>query len=282
MGLDVYVYRCPDRAAARASEAEFEKISMKVSAKLRQRLFGSTDWKAMDNYPQEKRDEFWRLQKEETAPARERLGIPEEGYGHSTDEKIEQDSAKHPKHYFKIGYFRSSYNDGGFNSYAQRLGIPSLNEIFDNEDGEYEFVPDWAKARDAAVDALTVLRKKDFGFDVVSIEPNVFLGPPKITSDNEALLAFRKQFDTWADRKDGNGFTAYENGEGMFNVKGMTIHAAIPGICTKMRQPIPCTYLVVKRDEENWYAQALEIVIETCNYVLEQPDRANYYLHWSG
>lgn len=280
MGLDVYVYRCPDRAAARASEAEFEKISETVSAKLRQRLFGSTDWKAMDNYPQEKRDEFWRLQKEETAPVRERLGIPEQGYGHSTDEKIERDSAKHPEHYFKIGYFRSSYNDGGFNAYARRLGIPSLNGIFDNEGGEYEFVPDWAKARDAAVNALTVLRKKDFGFDVFEVAPNVFSGPPLITNENEALATFKKQFDQWQEEQ--NGFESYSNGEGHYMRKGCTIHAALPGTKDFLGRALTCTYLVVKRDEENWYAQALEIVIETCNYVLEQPDRDHYYLHWSG
>jgi hypothetical protein len=281
MGLDVYVYRCPDRAAARASEAEYEKLSEEVSSRLREQMFGTADWKGFDKYPQEKRDEFWSLYRQECEPLKRRFGMSTgEWSGHSTDEKIERDSTKHPEHYFKIGYFRSSYNDGGFNAYARRLGIPDLNEIFDNEDSEYEFVPDWAKARDAAIDALAVLRKKDFGFDVFSIEPNIFLGVPEITNENEALLAFKKQFDTWTDRKDD--FRSYENKEGRFDVNGLTIHAAIPGMCKKLGTSIPCTYLVVKRTEENWYAQALEIVIETCNYVLEQPNREHYYLHWSG
>ncbi len=39
---------------------------------------------------------------------------------------------------------------------------------------------------------------------------------------------------------------------------------------------------MMKREGPNWYEQALEVVIETCNWVLEQPDRDQLYMHWSG
>lgn len=277
MGLDVYVYRCPDRESARFNEKEYEKATERIGATLRTKLFGSSDWKSI---PEGRWDEYWNLHKQECEPFRQRFGMKEDGYSHSTDEKIEQPSSKHPEHYFKIGYFRSSYNDGGFNAYARRLGVPDLNAIFANEDSEYEFVPDWAAARDRAAEALSLLRQKDFGFDVFDVAPNLFAGPPTIMSEKQALDLFKKQFDEWQVQPDG--FDSYSNSEGHYMRKGCTIHAALPGMKDFIGRPTPCTYLVVKRDEENWYAQALEVVIETCNYVLEQPDYANYYLHWSG
>jgi hypothetical protein len=35
-------------------------------------------------------------------------------------------------------------------------------------------------------------------------------------------------------------------------------------------------------DNTQWYEQALEIVIETCEYVLAQPHPETYVTHWSG
>jgi hypothetical protein len=33
---------------------------------------------------------------------------------------------------------------------------------------------------------------------------------------------------------------------------------------------------------KSWYQQALEVVVETCEWVLGQPDPSKYLLHWSG
>jgi len=280
VGLDVYLYRCPDRKLARFNEAEYEKATDGIRARLMKDRFGIDGWSAFDKLTQPDKDEFWRLYKAEKAPIAERLGIDDERSSHVSDQKIEIDSKFHPKHYFKIGYLRSSYNQGGFNSYARRLGIPDLADIFDNEDGEYEFTPDWVASKERAVDALAQLREKDFGFDVVCVDPN-FLKPPTITDENQALAAFKQQFDSWQG-PNASSFESYENSTGWFIKDGRTIHAAIPGFREMLGRPIPCTYLVTKRDDENWYAQALEIVIEMCNWVLEQPDRDQLYMHWSG
>jgi Cu+-exporting ATPase len=47
-------------------------------------------------------------------------------------------------------------------------------------------------------------------------------------------------------------------------------------------------YLAIKRDVSKhpdagfgWYIQAMEIVVETIDYVLAQPDKEDYYFHWS-
>lgn len=49
---------------------------------------------------------------------------------------------------------------------------------------------------------------------------------------------------------------------------------------------VPCMYMVYKASAEDteYYEQALEIVAETCEYVLKQPkkDQNKFYLHWSG
>ncbi len=41
-------------------------------------------------------------------------------------------------------------------------------------------------------------------------------------------------------------------------------------------------FVVYEVDDLDWYLQALDIVVETCDYVLAQPDINKYVLHWSG
>lgn len=282
MGLDIYLYRCPDRKLARFNEKEYEKATEGIGERLRKQMFGSTDWAAFDKAEQSVKDQFWQLYKSEKEPFAARFGIDDERSSHVTDEKIEMDSALYPKHYWKIGYLRSSYNDGGFNSYARRIGIPDLGELLGNEEGEYEFSPDWSATKKRALAALATLREKDFDFDVESVKPNIFSGVPTFRDENSVLEAFRKQHKQWADRKENDGFEAYSNSDGIFWTKGISIYAAVPGIETMLGRDLPCTYLVVKHDGANWYAEALEILVENCNWVLEQPNREQLYLHWSG
>ncbi len=45
----------------------------------------------------------------------------------------------------------------------------------------------------------------------------------------------------------------------------------------------PAPYLVFEApDILAWYVEALEIVAETVDWVLAQPDPDCYYMHWSG
>jgi len=51
------------------------------------------------------------------------------------------------------------------------------------------------------------------------------------------------------------------------------VRAVIPG-----KEDI---YIVHKDSGLGWYVEALEIVVETIEYVLNQPDPETYYLVWS-
>jgi hypothetical protein len=48
------------------------------------------------------------------------------------------------------------------------------------------------------------------------------------------------------------------------------------------------TYLVCASDEpekkieDDWYLQALEVLLESCDWILAKPDPQSYYVHWSG
>lgn len=58
---------------------------------------------------------------------------------------VNMPSKKYPNHYFRIGYFRSSYNSSGINYVLRdRLGI-DLYDIFDAKDSGYYVEPDWIK-----------------------------------------------------------------------------------------------------------------------------------------
>ena len=280
MGLDVYLYRCPDRQFAKAQEEEYERESEAVSESMSARLLppGESWSKRFDSLPEDRQKAYWAERSELLAPIQARLGMDDDSCQHASVEQIELPSKLHPDHYFRIGYFRSSYNGGGFNSYARRLGIPTLNDIMGADD-ECEFTPDWRASRERAQTALQQLRAKDFGFDVDCIRPNPFL-EQEIGSENAALETFRKEQERWAGRE--NGFESYMNGNGTFWTKGQQIYAAIPGTTEFLSRKIPCVYLIYKREGENWYAQALEVVIETCDWVLEQPNVEQFYLHWSG
>jgi len=63
------------------------------------------------------------------------------------EEKIEIDSEKYPEHMFKIGYMRSSYNSGGFNSVVREIVGHDLYWLFAVKDvNEYIVRPDWKVA----------------------------------------------------------------------------------------------------------------------------------------
>jgi len=98
------------------------------------------------------------------------------------------------------------------------------------------------------------------------------------------------------------GDEGYSNRAGHFFLKeGIEAVAFIPGIQRIFREQ-PCMYVVTRKKKEHvvgnrkitevvdkldrgvdrdWYLKALEIVQETIEYVLKQPDPQNYYLHWS-
>ena len=258
MGLDVYLYKCPDRAAADEAEKLHEE-------------FSELAWNAHEKY-----EDFTEAEKEEARQKCDEydrmIGIVD--YRHISREKIEIDSAKYPEHYFKVGYFRSSYNESGFNSLMQTLGFPTLYDLFEVVDRETDGVHDWQKCRENVAKALN-----DFSnyvtsgmgrFSVMSIRDGI----DKVGSEHEALETFKENF---LDKRNDD-FRDFSGRQGQFHLDGIKCFAFIPG---KTRWG-ECMYVVYEHDGLSWYLQALEIVLETIDFILAQPDKEQYYLVWSG
>lgn len=307
MGLDVYLHKA-DRSVAEVRKAK-EKADRDYDA------IGNEVLKRLGV------DKFEALTKEQhgdyfggvKAICKER-GLGEYGEPLGLEEKIEIDSTKYPKHYFKVGYFRSSYNGGGFDRVMDRYGLPGLDEIFPVENletgegfdanppsggDEYFRTVNWKWSREKAAKALADFRTKldaDGAYSVIRVQPNMFgASPDQPKSDAEALAHWKTERDKQKGRKPDPFFgNHYSNGIGEFAHDGLKVVALLPGLDTMFGQPRQCTYVVVevepyvdretgeKMGPYESYVRSLEIVVETCDYVLAQPDPERFYFHWSG
>jgi len=183
------------------------------------------------------------------------------------DEYIEFPSKKYPDHSFKVGYFRSSYNESGINYVLWSRGLPDLWEIFDAKSGE--FVPDWEKSLERAKQLLADLRRSyeelPFG---VSYMPVVSCN---VEDPKKAFEVFKR----YKERK--APFDSFINKDGFFFMKEpVQVHAIIPGKGT-----IFIIHSIVDAHVA-FYTQAVEIVVETIEYVLgeDSPAPSLHKLHW--
>lgn len=269
MGLDVYLKKCPDIAAADAAEAEFEKRTEGVWA---------------DAVTKEDRDA--KLQ----AVANE-LGTDTWGT-HASRESVEINSTIDPENMFKIGYFRSSYNEGGINSVLRNLGLPDLYAIMGADNDGNDFAPDWEASLERVNDVIARYEQHLSGamgkYSVRTVRPMWEFG---VKDEAGALALFQEQLDNQA--KFSSGMTHYSNRDGEFMLTGMKV----VGVVTKQFTPTgnsnpldallnsPSVFLIYEKESDgkpDWYLTALKIVRETCEYVIAQPDRQNYYMVWSG
>lgn len=272
MGLDIYLYRYdkPRQQVERENE-KWEAASSAIYTKLKAQ-FGDGKWS-------DSQHKTWSTEEAEEAKKFGRVG---KWHDNPSEVKIEENSAKYPDHLFKVGYFRSSYNESGINGILRdRIG-QDLYDILGVSHDAYVQRPNWKAALtrcESAIDQLSaVLRDKPFA--VTCVSGNFFNGPSKVDSA-QALEIASKELSM---PRGTEHFTSYNNRDGAFFTKGLTIYAAIHGTdCLGQ----PATYLVTKDDGEGdeglaWYVHALEIVAETCRYVIAQPDPSKFYLHVSG
>lgn len=90
-------------------------------------------------------------------------------FAHGMQDYIEP-SKRHPENYFKIGYFRSSYNEGGINNVLDLLDLPDLYDIFEVEDShEYYQKIDWGRAKELVTRLLDTFRPLAQKYFVVNI-----------------------------------------------------------------------------------------------------------------
>lgn len=265
MGLDIYLYRYDDYKKTKELEDKYEEFSSKL-------------WEEAGEYgelSQEKKDEISK-KCEEFALSN---GLDKYGSDDKGKTSIEMEYEKDPKHYFRIGYFRSSYNSSGINRILKNFGLPELSDIFGRtEEDDYHFQPNW---EESLVRCEKVLEDfKNVGpYRVNHVSQNMF-SQPEIHSEKEALDIFLEELGKHNDRKDDGERFNYSNKHGEFNIaEPIKVLAMIPGTYRIFNQQ-PCVYVVTESDNQ-WYITALEIVIETIKYVLSKDDKENYCLHWS-
>lgn len=278
MGLDVYLYKVHMPVEElEAFQAAHEKIS-------------ETEWgdKPYESYSDDDKNSVRdRVTAMQAALVAER-GVPvfdagSETYRYQTigEECIERPSEKHPDHLFKVGYFRSSYNDGGINSVARVHDVPSLYDVFEPND-EYHVKPNWKELRtraESAREKWTDAANRAGDFRVMQIRS--FRGGNAIGSEAEALQIFLNEQARVPNRSDDY---CYENQHGLFVTGGIDVRSLMIGVDRDgLMKNEPCVYAIVKCKENPllWYVRAWEIVIETCDYVLSQPDPERFILHWS-
>lgn len=261
MGLDVYLYRYENFEDTMSREAKFDKFSEDMWNE-------AGDWNLLTN---ERKNEI----KEIISNYARKYKLNEDGEDTINKQEIELDSKLYPDMYFKIGYFRSSYNPGGINNVLRNYNLPDLYVIFENHSEEYIQKPNWHVALDNINDVIDKFSKvKPYRVTEVS---QLFLDG-QVKSERDAYNVFITELDK---SKEYERSFNYSNKFGDFYLEEpIEVVALIPGTKSTFTER-PCTYVVTKTDNTN-YMKSLEIVRETINYVLAQKDINKYYLKWSG
>lgn len=260
MGLDIYLYKADKQKLKEANklQIEFEEYSEKI-------------WKGKYNsMPQDERDKIAaELEKKALSMGLDKWGgIPDE-----IETKIDLSSTQYPEHLFRIGYFRSSYNDGGINHILRQITGEDLYDIF-NPDDKYRVYPNWEAAHEKVIELIQKMIEFSRTNGELFIQ-KIYKSGTKSLDEKEVMDIVLKQ------KNEKHAFPCYSNSYGLFSFdKPLQVVAVIDTKDT--------IYIATKGDIDNnpdegngWYIHALQIVLETIDYVLAQPDKENYYLHWS-
>jgi hypothetical protein len=262
MGLDIYLYKYEN----------FEETTQKEKL---HRNFDEKLWEGLDynSLSQEEKDNIRNKSKEHAKS----LGLDEWGSDEKSKNRVETNPSKYPDHYFKIGYFRSSYNDSGIERILGNLDLPTLRDIFDYEEEKNIFQPNWENSLKNINSLIEDFSMKG-PYRVHDVSPNLFRDPD-VNSEKEALEVFIHELSR--EKGEDPEMNSYTNVKGEFYLsEPLKVVAMIPGT-SKLLGQRPCTYIVTESDN-TWYSQALEIVRDTIQFVLDQEDKEKYYLHWSG
>jgi len=199
-----------------------------------------------------------------------------DGYGGDEKQQINLPSRLYPDHLFKIGYFRSSYNESGFNSVMENLGLPTLYDIFSNGANEYYVLPDWKQSKSRAKAAIEKM-KKFLQTEMAKYRLTFIHSTNEINSRKEAWEIFKREIKLHEYNR-----TSYSNKNGTFFLREtLRVRGIIRG---KEFSSFEGVYIIydARKDDYLWYLHALEIVKETIDWVLNQKDISKYVLHWSG
>lgn len=283
MGLSAYLYRYEHLAKTLTKEDKYERGCTKIWND----ITGGRDSHQLSTDEQDRYHE-------QCAELATHLGLDKYGEAEPPEkEAIQLDSRLHPNHLFKIGYFRSSYNSSGINQILHNTTGKDLFHIFQPGE-EYVFVPSWEDANVLAKQVRAQFKQhvRDCGtYQVFELSDRFGLKrlwPEAAKSERQALQVFLQEKQRYEEgkRESRSQFEAYSNRGGHFYMsEPLPVVALIEGATTHWQTstPIPCLYVVHHNpDGFDWYIQALDIVVETIEYVLSQDDPTKYALHWSG
>ena len=204
-------------------------------------------------------------------------------------ETVEHDSCLHPDHLFKVGYFRSSYNGGGFNTYVDQRTGRDLYWVMGGEGvNQSKVLPDWRAMQQRAVqlrDELSQWLRVNGDLGVLHVG---FSKHADLPMDRQQAL---ERYADNANRHQGMPGSDYSNALGYFSqgldVVGVlpgtspTLHALLGRSHTDVPMVEPCVYVVFRYPAGQgaaWYMDALDVVEETCDYVLHRDkDERPYY-----
>lgn len=258
MGLDIYLLKCDD---------------LKKELELQ------------DKYSKKQRHLLENNGKELTESLKKKIHVELEAFAlslnldkYGVSQKIvdiNQDSKIDPSHCFKLGYFRSSYNESGINRVLQNMNLQDLYDVFNNVEEDYYFTPDWPSSLDNINNLIKRFnnyhesREKSFK----CFRSRFLPGSPSVSSEKEALEVLEEQY---YDKKQRFS-DCYSNSKAEFFLKGLNVYAIINASSGGF-------YIVYENNEEgiDWYRRALLIVKETITYVIKQKDSDKYFLRWSG
>lgn len=279
MGLDVYLHHwLIDYAEAKHVEAQGREREEEITQRFvkQHRKSSARDLNELE----------WQALREQLTAAFDALGLDRYGEYSAAYERIELPSEKYPEHMFKLGYWRSSYNDGGINGVLRRTIGKSLYDLLPgNPDTGEDIFPDWndmlalALALRAGFQTYQELGK----YDVRTVEAHSISQDASPVTPREALEIFFNE----RERHD-RAFENYENMRGTFLFHSpMIVRGIIPG---KQRNgpwqidvpAVESVMYIIHEQDHSWYAQALDIVVETIEYVLKQEDKERYGMYWSG
>ena len=226
MGLDVGLKKFENFEKTKKLKDEYEEKSNDI-------------WdREMEKYGRKKVDELTDKERniisEKTEKLAEGMGLDKEG-DYKDPEGVELDSIKYPKHYWKIGYFRSSYNSSGFNTVIQGIIGVDLYDIFNKNCDDYYFKPDWIDSRQRTKDAVKKLKtymKKYGTFRSIEVDCKSFTKGEIPSSNKEALDIFSKQQEAHMNSKvkKTHVFNSYSNQYGEFHlITPIKAHAFIKG-----------------------------------------------------
>lgn len=268
MGLDVSLYKVDDLEKMLEKEKDYEKKSEKIWEKERA-------GRNYDLLTEKEKDEIH----SKCVKLAEKMGLTKDGE-YKNKKRIEKNSRVHPDHMFKIGYMRSSYNDGGINSVLREIIGMDLYTIFTPNDDYYQKI-DWKKALEKAKEVYDAFSKHLEQAPFRCMPTTSFFSSTSVTSEKEALEVATEEFKRF-NSENGPKYN-YSNKSGDFYFKSpLEICGIIKGTSERTfnKETKECAYLIYKSDMA-WYKEALEVVIEQIKYVLKQDDPSQFVLGWS-